>query len=639
MKLGKLNITMISELMQLREELLSASKGPDGFIDEQLVLTESLDLMFDAKLVDSQEFNDTFFKTNDPNIKLNGYAINESQERLQVFLVAEDFMKEGIDQEDSLIYEKSVYDKQFKRAIRFVKNSLNGTQVDQIQYADPARALSVFLSTDEGIFNTDVIEIFLITLSASVSRRGSELQPRDVYFPDQKLAVKQKIASQIKEKEIILMQRVIDLNFLHSVIESRGQRQPLEIDFERDFGEKLEVLQAAQEKNFESYLGVINADLIFNLYRKYSSRLLEKNVRSFLQFTNDTNKGMKKTIREHPEKFIAYNNGLTITATKVQTSSHKKKLYIDTLTDFQIVNGGQTTASIYFSKKEGIDVSQIRVMAKINVVKSENEKELDELISSVSKFSNTQSRVSPVDLRSRNPQLQEIKKLSESVATPSGRKWFFERAKGDFRTKLRMAGPQRKALEKRFPTSNRFTKEQLAKYYTAWGDQPYLVKKGGEKVFRDFIEAISPESDGGETIEINRTFYEELISKIILFRAMEKIYGQRQNAIGQIRAAAVPYAISCIFINFDGKPDGPKFNLLRIWKNEKLEDDLTIYLKNLLILMNDLIKKYSLSDDLGEYSKKPELWKAISGSPELREFLDSNDSRAIFRKYNSKKSN
>ena len=95
---------------------------------------------------------------------------------------------------------------------------------------------------------------------------------------------------------------------------------------------------------------------------------------------------------------------------------------------------------------------------------------------------------------------------------------------------------------------------------------------------------------------------------------------------------------SCIFINFDGKPDGPKFNLLRIWKNEKLEDDLNIYLKNLLILMNDLIKKYSLSDDLGEYSKKPELWKAISGSPELREFLDSNDSRAIIRKYNSKKS-
>ena len=96
---------------------------------------------------------------------------------------------------------------------------------------------------------------------------------------------------------------------------------------------------------------MISADLLFNLYRKYSSRLLEKNVRSFLQFTNETNKGMKRTIRDHPEKFIAYNNGLTITATKVKTSSHRRKFYIDTLTDFQIVNGGQTTASIYFSKE------------------------------------------------------------------------------------------------------------------------------------------------------------------------------------------------------------------------------------------------------------------------------------------------
>lgn len=629
-------MTIVNELYQLRTEILSSSKGQDGFIDEQLVLTEALELMFDAKLVDSQDFNDTYFKSSEPNVKLNGYAINESQERLQVFLVAEDFTREDLSDEEALIFERGVYDKQLKRALRFIRNSFNGTLVEQIQYADPARALSVFLNTDEGIHNIDAIEICLITLSASVSRRGSELQPREIYFPEQNLPVKQKLGSETKQKEILLIQRVIDLNFLHAILESRGKRQPLEIDFERDFGEKLEVLQAAQEKNFESFLGVISADLLFNLYRKHSSRLLEKNVRSFLQFTNDTNQGMRRTIRENPEKFIAYNNGLTITATKVQTSTSKKKLFIDKLTDFQIVNGGQTTASIYFSKKEGLDVSQIRVMAKINVVKSDDENELDELISSVSKFSNTQSRVSPVDLRSRNPQLQEIKKLSESVATPSGRKWFFERAKGDFRTKLRMAGAQRKGLEKRFPASVRFTKEQLAKYYTAWGNQPFLVKKGGEKVFRDFIEAISPNTNDSLTTEINRTFYEELIAKIILFKSMEKIYGQRQNAIGQIRAAAVPYAISCIFIIFDGKNDGTKFNLLRIWKNEKLEEDLTIYLKNLLTLMNDLIKQYSLSDDLGEYSKKAELWTAIANSTELKSFLNSNDTKAIIKKYSIK---
>ena len=633
LKSERLNMTTVNELSELRLEVLSSSKGQDEFIDEQLILSEVLQSMFDAKLVDSEDFNDVYFRSGENETKINGYAINESQERLQIFLVSEFFTREELSESEILVSEKSSYEKQFKRAVRFIRESLTGTQIDKMQLSDPARKLAVYLNTDKGIYDIDAIEIFLISLSATVSKRGHEIQPREVNFPSTTLSVNHKVASETKTKEILLLQKEIDLNFLQAVFESRGNRQPLEIDFDRDFGSRLEVLQAAQETNFESYLGVVSADLIFELYRRYSSRLLEKNVRSFLQFTNDTNKGIRQTIRHHPEKFIAFNNGLTITATKAKTSISKKKLYIDTLTDFQIVNGGQTTASIYFSKKDGLDVSQIRVMVKINVVKSENEKELDELISSVSKYSNTQSRVSPVDLRSRNPQLQKLKQLSDSVATPSGRKWFFERTKGEFRTKMRMAGSQKKAQEKRFPSNIRFTKEQLAKYYTAWGDQPFLVKKGGEKVFRNFIEAISSDAVGDDIIEIDRTFYEELISKIIMFRSMEKIYGQGKNAIGQIRAAAIPYALSCVFIFFDGKQEGRKFNLLRIWKNEILEDDLSVYLKSLLVLSNDLIKKYSASDDFGEYSKKPELWKAIANSSELKSFFESADSIKIYEKY------
>ena len=115
LKLERSTVTIVNELIQLREDILSSSKGQDGFIDEQLVLTEALELMFDAKLVDSQDFNDTFFKLNEPSTKLNGYAINESQERLQIFLVAEDFTREDLEQEDALIYEKGVYEKQLKR--------------------------------------------------------------------------------------------------------------------------------------------------------------------------------------------------------------------------------------------------------------------------------------------------------------------------------------------------------------------------------------------------------------------------------------------------------------------------------------------------------------------------------------------
>ncbi|MEI8646627.1 AIPR family protein [Pseudoalteromonas sp. Hal056] len=377
-------------------------------------------------------------------------------------------------------------------------------------------------------------------------------------------------------------------------------------------------MKAADESEFESYLCVLDAPILADLYKRYSTQLLEKNVRSFLQFKG-VNRGIKQTIKDEPEKFIAFNNGLTITATEAKTSFYRKSLYLESLEDFQIVNGGQTTASIYFSNKEGLDISNVKVMAKINIAKTSKSKDLDDLISKISEYSNSQSRVSKVDLRSRSPKLVQLKSLSESVLTPSGKKWFFERAKGDFNTQVRKSTNSQK-LKSEFPPKKRFTKELLAKYYCAWGDAPYLVKKGGEKVFRTFIEDIEPEKEAGK--EINREFYEHLIAKIILFRTMEEVYGQGKNAIGQLRSATVPYAISAIYLwakEFEGK-----FSLEVIWKQEALNVEFKKYLKQLLVLMNDLIKIYSLSDDYGEFSKKEELWEVIKSSSELNEFMNSD---------------
>jgi hypothetical protein len=625
-------LTLIDELIDLRSEVLTASKGLDGFIDEQGVLSEALQLMLDAKLVDSEDFNEAYYKSESDNQKLNGYAVNESQERLQLFLVDEASIAEAAEREDFLVSDKSYYERQFKQATRFIRSALDGNLIGRIQDADPSKVLAIQLASAKGVEQFDVIEIFLVTLSATISKRGREFQPRDINFEKETLSVTHKINGISQSKELLLLKRVIDLNFLHSVTAARGNREPLTIDFVRDFDTRIEVIQAAGERNFESYLCVLSADILSDLYRLHSSRLLEKNVRSFLQFRG-ANKGMRDTIREDPEKFIAYNNGLTITATGAEVKIHKKKTYIEALTDFQIVNGGQTTASIYFSKKDGLDVSAIRVMAKINVVKNEDVNELDKLISNISRFSNTQSRVSNVDLRSRNPQLRKLKNLSLSVATPSGQKWFFERSKGEFRTSLRHAGGQKALHEKKFPPARRFSKEQLAKYYIAWGDMPYMVKKGGEKVFRHFIELISSSENGDPEVEVDRTFYENLIAKIILFKQMEKTYGQGSTAMGQIRSAVIPYAISCLYKVSNGAADDLKFDFERIWKNEGLEDDLQAYLRELLFLTNDLIKKYSRSDDLGEYSKKPELWNEIKDCPELERFMSSPDSIKIRDRY------
>ena len=509
--------------------------------------------------------------------------------------------------------------------------------MNEIQDIGAINALINQMSSSLGADRFDVIEIFLVSATATVSGSGSISQPKRMEFKDEKVKIRYTKNRESVEKEILIIKRLVDLNFLYGVMISQGNREHLVINFEEQFDYKIEAIKAADEVNFESYLCVLPAEILAQLYKRYSSRLLEKNVRSFLQFRG-VNLGMRKTLTKNPEKFIAFNNGLTITANEKEIEIINNKTYIKSLSDFQIVNGGQTTASIYFSQKDGIDVSKVKVMAKINVAKNVSEQELDDLISSISEYSNSQSKVSTVDLRSRSPQLNKIKALSESILTPTGRKWFFEKSKGEFNTKLRIAGSSGKnRIEKEYPKESRFTKEQLGKYYSSWGDEPYKVKKGGEAIFRKFLEDISSE-ENSKKVSIDRNFYELLISKIILFKSLENIHGTRNNAIGQLRSAVVPYAISILYSHTESNKKNDKtFDLSKLWNKEGVEDDLVIYLKLLMILINDLIKKYAKSDDLGEYSKKKELWDDISTSKEIAEFLQSSNSVLIFEKYSISK--
>ncbi|RXF04882.1 abortive phage infection protein [Pseudoalteromonas sp. PS5] len=589
--------------------------------------------MLDAKVVDSEDITSSYFSPGHDNIKINAYSVNESKERLQLFIIDETSLDETATEQDLCVSLKADYDKQFKKAVKFLNLSVKGTLSDKVQDSDGVvKSLIAKINSDEGLDQFDVVEIFLLTLTATVSNKGESVQPRKIHFEDGFLKVKYEKNTLSMTKDILVLKKVIDLNFLASVIESRGNREPLTINFTRDFDKRIKVIQAADERNFASYLCVLDAEIISGLYKRYSSRLLEKNVRSFLQFKG-VNKGIKETIRTKPEQFIAFNNGLTVTATNATIKPHKKSLYLETLTDFQIVNGGQTTASIYFSHKEGLDISKVKVMAKINIAKDVAESDLDNLISNISKFSNTQSRVSNVDLRSKSPQLRTLKSLSDSVITPSGLKWFFERAKGEFLTKVRHAGSNGNRLKKEFPRERRFTNMELAKYYSAWGDCPHLVKKGGEKIFRHFIEVIDPEEKTESKVRIDREFYEKLIAKIILFRRMEKIYGQGKNSLGQLRAAVIPYTLSVLFNHTDGSASGKAFNLEKIWKDENIDNDLYEYLKEFMILMNGLIKKYSASEDYNEYSKKPELWEAIKDCKEIEELMKSAFTLSIFSTY------
>lgn len=628
---------ILDEYLNYRSELLDESKDDEGFIQENLILSHVLPSLLDAKLIDSEDFTNSYLKLSADKLKVNAYSINESGERLQLFIIDENSINLSASNEDLMVSTKAAYESEFKRCTSFLNKALKGHLNDEIQDSSPVRPLVSIISSSQGAEQFDVVEIFLVSLTSTVSLRGLTPQPSRIEFDDEKILISFQKNRERQKKDLLIKKRIIDLNFLYNVIVSQGNREALIVDFEKMFGESLYAIKAADEEYFESYLCVLPASIISGLYKDFSTRLLEKNVRSFLQFRG-VNKGIRETIRKEPEKFVAYNNGLTITATDGDILLESGQHQIKSLTDFQIVNGGQTTATIYFTQKDGFDISKVKVMAKINVAKKASEDELEELISNISTYSNAQSRVSKVDLRSRNPQLVRIKSLSESVMTPSGKKWFFERAKGEFNTKLRIAGSNKKRLAKEYPTKRRFSKELMAKYYSAWGNQPHLVKKGGEKIFRHFIEKLLGEGDFKKPININRDFYEELIAKIILFRNLEKVYGAGKYSMGQLRSATVPYTLSVLFMITDGNKKGASFDLLRIWLNEGLEDDLEAYLTELLKLVNELIKKYSKSDDYGEYSKKEELWKNISSSKEIKGFINTENTKKIIDKYGIDKS-
>lgn len=254
---------------------------------------------------------------------------------------------------------------------------------------------------------------------------------------------------------------------------------------------------------------------------------------------------------------------------------------------------------------------------------------MDDLITNISKYSNSQTKVTSVDLRSRNLQLGKIKFLSESVLSPSGKKWFFEKSKGEFNTLLRMAS-NKNNVEKQYPRERRISKEQLGKYYSSWGNNPHLIKKGGEAVFRIFVEDISNK-------EITKDFFEDLIGRVIFFKELEEIHGTRDKAISQIRSAIIPYTISIIY-EYTDKAKGDDFSFFKIWKDEKLIGKARVYFEKLMKLVLQVIKENATSDDLSENSKKEDLWKSVIASSAIKEFMHNADSHNILNEYRISKS-
>ena len=361
---------------------------------------------------------------------------------------------------------------------------------------------------------------------------------------------------------------VWDLGRIHRYAISGHEREDLVVNLD-EFGGPLVVLPAHMEHaDYESYLAVFPGGQLARIYDRWGARLLEQNVRVFLQARGNVNRGIRNTIANDPEMFFAYNNGITATAESMETVESPNGLLLTVMRNFQIVNGGQTTASIHAALRNSeVDLDRVFVQMKLSIV---DPARALEIVPKISEYANSQNRVSAADFFSNHPFHVRMEGFSGRVYAPSmdgsfrESKWFYERARGqyqDARGRLTQAGRNRFDLE--YPKKQVFTKTDLAKFMNVWREKPDTVSKGAQKNFADFASFIGGEWDKRPN-DFNEMYYREAIAKVIVFRSVAQLVTEQPWYHGGYRANVVAYTIAKLAHDMAQRVES--INFYRIWR-------------------------------------------------------------------------
>lgn len=397
-----------------------------------------------------------------------------------------------------------------------------------------------------------------------------------------------------------------DIDRLYRCVSSGKMRETIEIDFEEKYGVTVPCIENSISDKYSVYLAIISGELLASLYDEFRDRLLEKNVRSFLQVKGAVNKGIRDTLRDEPDMFLAYNNGISVTAESVEiVRDENGKPSIRRIRDMQIVNGGQTTASIFnahHDKKIAADLSKVFVQMKLSVIISPED--MDEIVPRISAFANTQNKVQVADFSANDPYHRRIEELSRTIWTPvqGGMKpvnWFYERARGQYADMLSRETTtlRRKQFKETHPV---FTKTDLAKYENTWDQLPYFVSEGAQKNFRRFTLRVNEH----RSLLPDEKYYQNLIAKAILFRRTEKLVQQQQY--GGYRANIVTYSLA--YLSYK---TAQRIDLERIWKEQSLSMELESAITAISAIVRDVIISPPGGANVGEWCKKEKCWNIV----------------------------
>lgn len=525
-------------------------------------------------------------KVGNANLKLSGYSISEDAEQLDLFVS----LYEGFEVITPIQDQDTKTSAQ--QCIRFLELCATGRLQEKI---DPTHdAYSLALTIGEIYNSLEQIRIFVLTDGVAKSKN---FKARDVGGKTVKL-------------------EVMDIERLYRHRSEGKPRDELVIDFKEVSGSPLPCVYVPGETGDYDYaLTAIPGEALRFIYEKFGPRLLEANVRSFLSVkSKGVNAGIQSTLRTAPERFMAFNNGIVLVADEMKLErAEDGSPGIIWLRGMQIVNGGQTTASIYFAKKKYPDtnLSKVRVPTKIIIMKEDDPSREEALVSDISRYANSQNSVRQSDLSANKPFHVEVERQSTTVYCPDGvGRWFYERAAGSYNTLLTREGttPARlRALKESMPSSRKITKTELAKYFMAWDMKPDVVSLGTQKCFDRFMTFLTDAETAGTPLVVDTAFFKALVAKCIMFKMVHKT---SRPLVSAFLANVAAYTMAVIANSY-----GDRFDFEKVWLRQGVSEEFLDQVEVWAREVNDRLHRTAKGKMISEWAKRPECKEAMFAMP------------------------
>lgn len=516
-----------------------------------------------------------------PRERLSAYDLNEEADSLDLFLfVRANSMTARADSkvESGFKCLRAFYDQCLKRKASFGGNE---SEFD----SEVQEAISLIR---ESKGNVDVVRFYILT-------DGMVTITDEIDTPDK------------DEEGVICEYHIWDIAKLYRQEQINNGNNTIEIDFETDqrffvksknntlVAPKIQCLKVDDDNPYvETYVAIIQGDVLAKIYNEYSSVLLEKNVRAYLRNKSKVNQRIMSTIKNKPEMFFSYNNGISTTASDVKTKGTGHTQYITQIKDWQIVNGAQTTASIACAKN--CDLSKVFVQMKVSRVR--DEEKYEETVRAISLSANSQTAIKPSDFDSGDEFLVKLEKLSRKEMTPVSKQyWFFERMRGQY-TDLRAScnRVEEDKFKNEYPKEKMLTKIDIARVAVIWSMKPHIACNSREKCFTSYLSSLKK----NET-EIDSAYWHNIIALSILYKEIEECFKTRcgQNGFKSRTTAYTMSAISYL--------TNQNLNLDYIWKHEKVQPQLGELIERLVVKIN-----YQLDlDNSRSFTKNAKCWEDI----------------------------